>query len=163
MSRKPTLHLLCGKVAAGKSTLAKSLSSAPDTVLLQEDHWLSGLYAEELKTLKDYVSYSTRLRDTLHPHIVDLLKSGLSVVLDFQANTLESRQWMRKLFEEADCEHQLHVLDTPDDTCKTRLRARNASGAHEFQVSDEQFDKVSAFFQRPTGSEGFNIRIHEAG
>ncbi|MCP1337168.1 hypothetical protein [Futiania mangrovi] len=40
----PTLHMLCGKIAAGKSTLAASLASSPDTVLMalsEETHLLS--------------------------------------------------------------------------------------------------------------------------
>ncbi len=32
----PTLHMLCGKIAAGKSTLAASLASAPRTVLIAD-------------------------------------------------------------------------------------------------------------------------------
>jgi predicted kinase len=32
-----TLHMLCGKIAAGKSTLARQLADVPFTVLLSED------------------------------------------------------------------------------------------------------------------------------
>jgi hypothetical protein len=31
------------------------------------------------------------------PHIVDILQQGLSVVLDFPANTVTYRNWMRSL------------------------------------------------------------------
>jgi predicted kinase len=162
MNEQTTLHLLCGKVASGKSTLAKSLAAAEGTVLLQEDFWLSSLYADELTTLSDYVRYSERLRNAMEPHIVQLLQSGLSVVLDFQANTAENRNGMRRIFEAAGCRHQLHVLNVSDEVCKARLRARNASGSHEFQVSDEEFDRISSYFERPTDEEGFNLIIHTA-
>jgi len=36
----PRLHMLCGKIASGKSTLAARLGSAPGTALLAEDTWL---------------------------------------------------------------------------------------------------------------------------
>jgi len=160
MSERPTLHLICGKVASGKSTLARSLAANPGTVLIKEDAWLKGLYADRLKTLSDFVDCSRKLRDTIEPHIVDLLSANLSVVLDFQANTIESRRWMRRLFEAAGCLHELHLIDVPDDVCKRRLRKRNASGTHEFQLSDEEFDRVSSYFQHPTEAEGFNIRLH---
>jgi predicted kinase len=162
MNDLTTLHLLCGKVASGKSTLAKSLAAAEGTILLQEDFWLSSLYADELTTLSDYVRYSERLRNAMEPHIVQILRSGLSVVLDFQANTVEARNWMRRIFEAADCQHQLHLLDVSDDICKARLRSRNASGSHEFQVSDEEFDRISSYFERPTAEEGFNLQNHTA-
>ncbi|MEG2632911.1 MAG: AAA family ATPase, partial [Comamonas sp.] len=38
------LHMLCGKIAAGKSTLARQLAAAPRTVRINEDDWLSSLY-----------------------------------------------------------------------------------------------------------------------
>jgi len=158
----PTLHLLCGKVASGKSTLAQSLASRPRSVLLSEDAWLSGLFSEDLRSHADYVRLSTRLRQTIAPHIIDLLRSGTSVVLDFQANTGESRRWMRGLIDEAGCRHQLHYLDVSDDVCKQRLSLRNASGKHEFSVTEAEFDRISAHFHAPSEKEGFNLKIHNA-
>ncbi|MET1410855.1 ATP-binding protein [Roseibium sp. HPY-6] len=162
MSKEATLYLVCGKVASGKSTLARSLAAGPGTVLLSEDVWLKGLYADRLETLSDYVKYSERLKVTLEPHIVCLLRAGLSVVLDFAANTVEMRKWMRRLFEAAGCPHELHLIDVPDEVCKQRLRARNAAGTHEFRVSDEQFDRITSHFQPPTDTEGFNVHRHRA-
>jgi len=159
-SVSPVLHLLCGKVASGKSTLAGRLATQPNTVLLREDAWLSNLFGAEMKTLKDFVEYSGRLRRTIAPHVVALLKNGTTVVLDFQANTIDSRLWMKELVEQAGCDHRLHVLDVPDEICKARLRQRNASGKHEFSVSEEQFDRVSSHFQRPTEDEGFVLVVH---
>lgn len=48
---RPTLYLLCGKVAAGKSTL----------------------YPVEFKTIEDYARLSARLRAAMTPHIVEIL------------------------------------------------------------------------------------------
>lgn len=42
----PTLHMICGKIAAGKSTLAARLAEADRTVLIAEDDWLGALYAD---------------------------------------------------------------------------------------------------------------------
>lgn len=156
----PTLHLLCGKIASGKSTLASQLAEAPNTILLREDAWLSGLYGKDMRTIQDFVEYSGRLRHTIAPHIITLLENGSSVVLDFQANTIEARLWMKHLIEKAGCAHRLHILDTPDEICKARLRMRNASGKHEFSVSEEQFDRISAHFQPPTENEGFTLEFH---
>ena len=38
MTAHPTLHLLCGKAGAGKSTLAARLADNPATLLLAQDH-----------------------------------------------------------------------------------------------------------------------------
>jgi predicted kinase len=91
------------------------------------------------------------------PHVIALLRAGLSVVLDFPANTPESRAWMRAIAREADVGHQLHYLAADDALCKARLRRRNAAGTHEFTVSDEQFDLFTRYFVAPTPDEGFAI------
>ena len=154
---RATLHMLCGKIAAGKSTLAARLSEAGDTVLLSEDHLLSRLYPGEIRTIDDYVRSAGRLREAIGPHIIILLKKGISVVLDFQANTPAARGWMRSLFESAGAKHQLHYLQTLDETCKSRLRARNAAGTHDYQVSDADFDLFTKFFVPPGAEEGFAV------
>jgi len=159
-TNQPTLHLVCGKIAAGKSTLTSELGSLPRSIVVREDHWLARLYPEEQNTLADYVRNSTRLRTAMGPHLVELLRTGISVVLDFPANTPASRAWMRGLSENAKVAHQLHYLDVPDDVCKARLRQRNAKGEHEFMVTDEQFDVFTSHFVAPTPDEGLNVILH---
>ena len=161
MSKYPTLYLLCGKVAAGKSTLAAKLAQSGNSVLIAEDEWLATLFANELQTPKDYLRCAAKLRAAMAPHIVSLLKAELSVVLDFQANTIESRAWMRGLLDQVSVEHEFHVLAPPDEVCLSRLKERNASGLHPFTVTEEQFHKISAHFVPPSPEEGFNLIIHD--
>jgi predicted kinase len=156
-----TLHLVCGKIAAGKSTLTARIAAQPNTVLISEDDWLVRLYPGEQNCLEDYLRNSGRLRDAIAPHLAALLRAGMSVVLDFPANTPASRAWMRSVFEAAGAPHQLHFLDVDDATCKARLRVRNAGGAHAFTVSDEVFDLFTSHFVPPHADEGFNV-IHLA-
>lgn len=157
----PTLHMLCGKIAAGKSTLAATLSQAPNTILIAEDAWLATLFADEMQSPRDFLRCSAKLRAAMGPHIQALLGSGLSVVLDFQANTVASRVWMRGLLDQVTADHRLHVLVPPDAVCLARLRARNASGTHPFQVTDAQFYEISKHFVEPTPDEGFTLQRHD--
>ncbi|MEN0000309.1 MAG: ATP-binding protein [Pseudomonadota bacterium] len=151
------LHLICGKIASGKSTLAAELASAPQTILVSEDEWLSALFADQLETPKDYVRCAAKLRTVMSPHLVALLRAGLSVVLDFPANTMDQRRWMRTIIDESSAPHQLHFLDVPDAVCLERLRARNAQGAHKFAVTEAQFHQISKHFVAPQPHEGFTL------
>jgi predicted kinase len=157
-----TLYLVCGKIGSGKSTLARQLATRPATLLISEDHWNSTLWPDELKTIEDYARLSTRLRAAMKPHIVDLLKKDLSVVLDFAANTLKQRAWARSVIEAARVPHELHVLDVPDAVCLQRLRQRNAAGTHEFHVTDAEFEQFTRFYVPPSPDEGFNRVVHAA-
>jgi predicted kinase len=160
MTREPILYLVSGKIGAGKSTLARRLAAHPATLLISEDHWTSHLFGPELKTLADYARLSARLRAAMGPHVVAILRQGLSVVLDFPANTVTQRAWMRTLIDEAGVAHEMHVLDVPDEVCLARLRARNASGEHPFHVSDADFAAFSAHYAPPSPAEGFNLVRH---
>ena len=157
---RPTLYLLCGKIAAGKSTLASRLSARPATILISEDHWNANLFHAELKTLEDYARYSRRLRNAMGPHVVSLLRIGVSAVLDFPANGVETRRWMRGIFEEADAANELHFLDVSDEVCKQRLRERNAADKHPFQTGEADYDRFTSYFTPPSPDEGFNVIVH---
>ena len=101
MPTTPTLHLMCGKIASGKSTLAKTLAASHSALLLSEDHWLATLYPGEIHSVADYLRCVQRLRGVLGPLVIDTLKVGVAVVLDFPANTVADRQWLRALADQA--------------------------------------------------------------
>lgn len=151
------LHLVCGLICAGKSTLCATLGAKPNTLVLNEDVWLKTLFGPDMQTLPDYVTYSKRLQGLMIPHVTTLLHSGLNIVLDFPANTLKQRMWLKTLIDSAECPHTLHHLDVPTEVCRQRLHARNAAGTHPFKVSEEQFDQMSAYFVAPSTREGFNV------
>jgi predicted kinase len=160
---RPVLHLLCGKIAAGKSTLAARLAAEAGTVLIGEDAWLARLYPDEIAGVADYIRCAARLRDAMAPHVEGLLRAGLSVVLDFPANTVAARAWMRGIIDRSGAAHRLHVLDVPDAVCRARLHRRNAAGGHDFTASDADFDTISGFFVAPAEDEGFDIRRYPVG
>jgi len=149
--------MMCGKIAAGKSTLSARLGEVTNTIVISEDRWVVDLYPDEIKSVAGYFVRSAKLRQTLKPHIVSLLRAGVSVVFDFHANTVASRLWMRSLFEEGHASHELHFLDVPDEVCRARMHARNASRADDYPTSDADFDHVTSFFVPPDASEGFNV------
>ena len=158
--QKPTLHLVCGKAASGKSTLTATLGSRPGHVVISEDDWLAELFSDEMHSSADYTRCAMKLQEIMAPHVASLLKAGVSVVLDFQANTIARRTWMRAIIRATGAAHTLHHLDVPDAVCLARLRARNASGEHPFTVTDAQFQQLSRHFVAPTPDEGFNIVVH---
>lgn len=156
----PTLHLLCGKIASGKSTLAKTLVAEHAAILLSEDTWLARLYPGEILSIADYLRCAQRIRGVLGPLVVNLLESGVNVVLDFPANTLANREWLLGLAQAAEVPHRLHYLELDDATCRARLRARNARGDHDFAATDAEFELITQHFCVPSEEEGLVIEVH---
>lgn len=158
MDEKATLHLFCGKMAAGKSTLAKKLTKQHNAILLVEDDWLSKLFSEEITDIASYVQYSARLKSILAEHILTILTHGTSVVLDFPGNTIKQRSWLRNLYRVDGVSHIMHYVDMTDEVCKRQLkkRSKNKPEGTAF-TSDSEFDTITNFFQPPSENEGFNI------
>jgi predicted kinase len=121
--RNGKLLFVCGKMAAGKSTLSKELAAREEAVLLTQDDMLVALYPDEIVDLRAFVKYSTRIQDAPAPHICSLLSMGVSVVLDFPANTRKQRAWFRQLLDRADADHELHFIAVSDELCRRQLKA----------------------------------------
>ena len=162
MSNSAKLIFLCGKMASGKSTLARDLARLENAVLLVEDEFLDRLFPGEISDIPGYVKYSSRLKNALGPHVCALLSKGISVVLDFPANTEAQRAWFRELFERANAEHELHFLNASDALCKSQLQERSKDlPAGTTWTTDAEFDAVTAYFQPPSEDEKFNVVRHE--
>jgi len=158
------LHFFCGKAGAGKSTVARAVAQSAQATLISEDVWLARLYADQMQTFEDYRRLSVRLKTVVGPLVVELLRSGRNVVLDFPANTRVSRAWFRSICEEAGAAHVLHHVDSTDDTCMARIRLRNEErpeGSHH--LTPDQFAYISSFFEPPAQDEGFEIKGYGTG
>jgi predicted kinase len=156
------LHFMCGKMASGKSTLSKVLAKEHNAILLSEDEILGKLYPNKIESLEDYVKYSSMVKELFKEHIIELLKKGCNVVLDFPANTKSQREWFKEIYVEAWVSHELHFVDKSDKTCKEQLQIRNKDLPDDAPFSSEEsFDMITKYFQVPEDNEGFEIKRYE--
>lgn len=123
---------------------------------------MATLFPLENRSIDDFARLSNRLRAAMGPLVVEILRQEVSVVLDFPANSIGYRSWMRSLIAEAKVAHELHLLDVPDVICKQRLRQRNLDGRHPYQVDEATYDQFMSYFVPPGPDEGFNIVVHTA-
>lgn len=131
-------------------------------MLLVQDDLLAALFPGEIIDIPSFVDRYARLKNALTPHISALLSQSISVVLDFAAATKTQRTWFRELIDRAHVEHELHLVDASDDTCKAQLRDRSRRlPAGSRWTTEEDFEAINAYFQPPTDDEKFNIIRHE--
>ena len=161
MRRKGKLLFLCGKMAAGKSTLARKLAAQEDAVLLVQDALLDTLYPGAIVNVATYLEYSGRVNRMVAPQVGEILARGVSVVLDFPGNTRNQRAWFRGIISRAGVEHELHFVDTPDDVSKAQLRERSAHLPPGTPwTSEADFDLIASHFTPPAADEGFTVIVH---
>jgi predicted kinase len=161
MTQPGKLCLFCGKMAAGKSTLARRLAAREAAVLLVQDELLATLYPDEIVDVAGYVKYSRRVNQAMHGPICALLAAGRSVVMDFPGNTRAQRAWFRTLIDATGAAHELHFVDVSDEVCKQQLRQRSAGrAAGDAFTSDAEFDAITKYFEPPAADEGFAVILH---
>lgn len=162
MHRKGKLLFVCGKMAAGKSTLSKALGEREDAVLLVQDDFIERLFPGEIVDVSTFVKYSNRIKDALTEVICSLLSRGISVVLDFPGNTRNQRAWFHQLCERTGAEHELHFIDASDELCKSQLRERSRGLPPDAKwTTDAEFDAITAYFEPPAAEERFNVIRHD--
>ena len=161
------LHLFCGRIAAGKSTLARKLARRHNAILISEDEWLAKLYPDQINSFKDYIECSQRLQTLLAPHCVELLQQGSHVVFDFPANTPRSRERLRSIINQSGARHLLHYLTTSPELCRAQLAQRMEQEAEQNGVKQQaspialnEFDAINRLFVPPAVEEGFNVEIN---
>ena len=155
------LLFLCGKMASGKSTLARQLAVRENAMLFEQDHWVETLFPNMIVNVATYLEYSGRINKLIAPIVVDLLERGTSVVMDFPGNTVNQRAWFRSVIDQAGAEHELHFVDTPDSVCKAQLKARSAHLPPGTKwTTDEDFELISSHFRAPSPDESFNVVLH---
>ena len=159
MNNPAKLMFLCGKMAAGKSTLTE-IAERGNAILVVQDELLEGLFPAEIADIAAFLERSSRLRKTLAPHICALLAKGVSVVLDFPGNTKAQRAWFREIFERAHVEHELHFVDVSDALCKRQLKDRTKHLPPGTPwTTGAEFEAITLHFQPPSDDEAFNVVV----
>ena len=147
------LIFFCGKMGAGKSTLAKRLAEDKDAVLISEDDLLSKLYAEKITSVKDYKYYSDKLKPVVSDTTRQILKKSINVVLDFPANTESQRQWLCSISDTINAMHICYFVDRSDEVCIKQLLKRGNPKTDTV----EMFHAITKYFVEPTESENINV------
>lgn len=160
MQQSGTLIFFCGKMGSGKTTKSRNIACSTGAVLLSEDEWLANLYPDEIRNFNDYLAYSARLKGVIKGHVQKLLNSGVTVVMDFPANTRSQRQWFKEIYSANDRPHKLVYIEASDQRCLQQIEQRRISNPKRAAFDTEAvFHQVTAYFEPPTQEEGFNIEL----
>lgn len=158
--KKGSLIFFCGKMGAGKTTKSVEVARERNAIRFSEDEWLAALYPNSITTLEDYVNYAARLKPLVRSLAQSVLASGTDAVLDFPANTVAQRAWLKSIFSEIEAPHELIFIDMPDSICLQQISKRREEQPQRAATDTEQmFYQVTKYFTAPTQDEGFNVTV----
>ncbi|WP_431689166.1 AAA family ATPase [Hahella sp. NBU794] len=156
------LVLLCGKMGAGKTTKSKELAKEMGAVLLSEDIWLESLYPAQIRSVEDYVKYSNMIKPLVKSLVQNVLSTGSDVVMDFPANTIGQRGWLKSIFTEIGADHELIYIKAPNEICLNQIAKRRIEQPERAATdTQEMFVQITKYFVEPSPDEGFNVTVIE--
>lgn len=143
------LILTCGLPGAGKTKLATQLAADLGAVRLTTDEWLWALGSTpwDEPTRK-------RVEHELWRFAQEVLRLGVSVVLDFGLWARIERDEMRSAARGLGVGVELHYLDVPTDELWRRIEARNSEPPWDSQpIRRADLEGWIRVFQAPNADE----------
>ncbi|MBV9662136.1 MAG: ATP-binding protein [Acidimicrobiales bacterium] len=147
--RETRLILTCGLPGAGKTTLATQLASERSAVRLTKDEWQWARVSSPWDR-----PTGERIEEQLWRLAQEILRLGLSVVLDFGLWARTERDEMRTAARALGVGVELHYLEVPSDELWRRLEARNSASPWDREpISRNDLNQWLEVFQPPDASE----------
>ena len=143
------LILTCGLPGAGKTTLATQLAARRRAVRLTKDEWLWALGSSPWDG-----HTNKRIEHELWRLAQEILRLGLSVVVDFGLWARRERDELRTSARELGVGVELHYLDVPTDELWRRVEIRNSLPPwNKEPIARADLDEWAAIFQPPDEAE----------
>ena len=158
-----TLHLIVGLPCAGKTTYAEQLKGQRDAALFSLDRWLITSFGRYSLDAVGHMEHARRLyacRELIWDVSAELLRRHADVILDDGFFLRNDREQYIARARQLGARTAIHFIDTPLDTLRARLVARNRSpGAFHLDIGPDEIATFGAFFQPPSDDEGADLII----
>lgn len=153
--------LICGKICCGKSTYAERLRMENKAVLLSVDEIMLAVFGPY--TGEKHDEYAEKIQNYLFRKSVDIIKSGIDVILDWGFWSRAKRFAAREFYIVRDIECEFYYIDVSDEVWKERIVHRNESvlkGENVAYIIDKNLAaKFTSLFEPPSESE-IDIWVH---
>jgi predicted kinase len=154
----PTVHIICGPLGAGKTTLARRIAKSHHALRFSLDEWVMQLFGSEAPqpmVFEWWDDHCKRCSTRIWSVAKQALALGVDVVLDCGFPALAQRNEYRTLALQAGAAVHLHIVDADRALRADRVRSRNRERGETFAlfVTDDMFEGSESWWEPPAGPE----------
>ena len=158
-----TLHLISGLPCSGKTTYAAAVRADTNAVLFSLDRWLITAFGRYEIAAVGHQEHTRRVlgcRELMWLPASEFLRRGVDVILDDGFFLRDHRIRHIALARALGASAKTHYLDTPLETIRVRLEARNALlPPFNFQIDGALLVGFRGLFEVPTAAEGAEVVV----
>ena len=147
--------MTCGRICTGKSTYAEKLRKELPAVVLSIDEITLALFRQEAGDMHD--TYVERAKEYLYDKSVQIIETGINVVLDWGFWTKKERDYAREFYRSRGIKNELHYIAVSDEEWQRRLDKRNsevtAGECSAYFVDEGLAAKFASIFEPPAEGE----------
>lgn len=152
--------MTCGKICSGKSTYAARMRKKHNAVLLSIDEIMLAMFGQYVGEMHD--EYVARAEKYLFGKSLEIIESGINVVLDWGVWTKSERSEAREFYKSRGIDYELHYIDVSDEVWRERIAKRNDSISKgeldAYYVDENLAAKFGAIFEPPSTDE-IDVRV----
>ena len=149
--------MVCGYLGAGKTTFARELAESTGALVISEDRWYLGLFADGKPTAHLDDVLLARLVAVLDELWPNLLRHGVDVVLDFGFWSRARRARSRRLAHDAGAETRMYLVRCDDEVARARVAARDRNPRDSFLIGPAAYDALRTKFEDPGSDEDYEV------
>lgn len=155
------IHLIVGNTGSGKTTYSERLKKQTNGVVFSIDKWNNILFLADKKPTDGLAWFLERI-DRAEHIILELVhqleNAKTDAILDLGLSKFEHREKFRKFATSNGYEVKTHFLDISKEIRLERVLKRNTEkgATFEFEVSQENFDFMENWFEKPSEEEMAN-------
>lgn len=148
----PKIIIICGKICSGKSTYANKIQKTHRAVILSVDEIMLTLFAQDVDD-----SYAAKIKSYLYKKSLEILDTGIDVILDWGFWTQKEREYAKKFYTSKNVKPEFHYLDVDYNEWQNRINKRNKEVLENkpgsYYVDKTFIDKFEKIFEEPDKSE----------
>ena len=150
MNKQPTLYIIQGFIAAGKSTFSNKLKNETNAVHLNPDEWVTKTYTKEYY-LENWNECFEKTLEHLWTITKEYLNNNIDVIFDMGFWKKSDREYSRKIANDCNAKCVHYYLYVPDEILKERIISTRDSKWVKIHLDNFEINKSK--FEEPINED----------